>query len=208
MSKGLTGRGRQVTIDIVFHPLPRVLVVGFGPFGNVRDNPSACLSRAIDGQQCAGLQLIGREISVGYDQGIEETLALINAFTPIAVIGVGVAVGRTEVCVERLGRRAADPQLADVYGQHLKDLELGGPDLVQSSAPNTALATALGARLSDDAGSYVCNAWIYRVVRAVGGTLPVAFLHIPMTGLSEESLIQAIMKVWGTPSFDVKKGLG
>lgn len=197
-----------MTIDVVFHPLPRILVVGFGPFGSVRDNPSACLARAMDGQQCAGLQLIGREISVGYDQAIQETLAWIEAFTPMAVIGVGVAVGRTEVCVERLGRRAADPQLIDVYGQRLKDLEPHGPEQVQSSAPNAELALALGARLSDDAGSYVCNAWIYRVNRAVGDKLPVAFLHIPMTGLPSESLIQAIMKVWGTPVFDVKKGLG
>ena len=56
-----------------------------------------------------------------------------------------------------------------------------------------ALAAALGVTISDDAGAYVCNAWLYGVLG--GTTLPAAFLHLPDQGMDPDALLRGIA-VW------------
>ena len=45
--------------------------------------------------------------------------------------------------------------------------------------------------MSEDAGGYVCNGWLYRVGRALPDT-PVCFVHIPPTGLAPERLLEGL----------------
>jgi hypothetical protein len=52
------------------------------------------------------------------------------------------------------------------------------------------LALALGANVSDDAGRYVCNAWLYRVAR--GFPAPVGFVHVPPSGLDPAILLAGL----------------
>jgi pyrrolidone-carboxylate peptidase len=52
------------------------------------------------------------------------------------------------------------------------------------------LARALGAVLSDDAGRYVCNAWLHRVASALD--VPVGFVHVPAEGIAAERLLDGI----------------
>ena len=51
-------------------------------------------------------------------------------------------------------------------------------------------ADLLGGVRSDDAGDYVCNAWLYGVQRAL--SLPVGFLHIPAQGFQPDTLARAL----------------
>ncbi len=173
-----------------------VLVVGFGPFGEVRENPASALARAVDGYEARGIRLVGREIPVEYAAGPAQTLAWVQELRPVAVVGIGVATGRPFAQWERRGRRRGDSRISDNTSLFLEDLEPGGPETVEATAPVEALAHASGLGISEDAGGYVCNAWLYRSLRSLA-PLPVAFLHIPAEGLSPSALLDGLVAAWG-----------
>jgi pyrrolidone-carboxylate peptidase len=169
------------------------LVVGFGPFLNITDNPAASLARAMDGKSLPNGQPIwGRVMDVSYARAPRQTLDWCAALAPAMLVGVGVARSRTVITVETAGSRLADGCTPDVDGAVLQELAVSGPDTVQLPAPAALLAEQLGGVVGTDAGRYVCNAWIYRICLALRGTAPVTFLHIPPSGLSPTTLVRAL----------------
>lgn len=169
-----------------------VLVTGFGPFPGVSDNPTAALARALDGMQIGAARVIGRVLPVSYRRGPAEAVRLARAHDARLVLGTGVAANRATVCVERVAVRmmAGRP---DVDG--LTDTGLVGDDRVNATIDTAGLAAALGALSSDDAGSYVCNAWLYRVVKELD--VPVGFVHVPATGIAIERVVEGIRRLVG-----------
>jgi len=163
----------------------QILVVGFGPFLDVADNPAARLARAVDGLRDGALAVFGRELPVSYARAPSLTRAWAQELDAAFTLGIGVARGRTRPAVERIGRRRADATLADVDGVRLADLAPpdGGPEAPErlACADAEVVARELGVGLSEDAGAYVCNAWLYGVLRA---GLRAAFLHVPPDGLA------------------------
>lgn len=172
-----------------------VLVTGFGPFLDVSDNPSAKLAREIDGRRVAGETIVSHVLPVSFDRGPDEVLRLMRVLgEPKLVLGLGVARSRPRVNVERVGRRACvpTPDVDGVVLEHLGD----GPDEVRATIDVQKLAKALKADLSDDAGGYVCNAWLYRVTRGLPG-VPVGFVHVPPSGLEPARLLAGIAALLG-----------
>ena len=170
-----------------------VLVIGFGPFLDVKDNPAARIAQAIDGAQLPSGPVWGRVMDVSYERAPQQTLAWCDALSPSAVVGVGVARRRTVTTVETVGRRWTDGATRDVDGACPPDLEPGGPESVRlGGVPAAVLAAMLGGVVGEDAGRYVCNAWIYRTSRALRGRIPLTFLHIPPSGLQREPLVRAL----------------
>jgi pyroglutamyl-peptidase len=171
-----------------------VLVTGFGPFEGVADNPTAALARAVDGQTRGALRFVGRVLPVSFAEAPATTLELARELGAAFVVGTGVAMGRSEVTVERWGRRPV-PGRPDVTGQLARPPD--GPASLCSSLDPDALARALGGTVSLDAGSYVCNAWLYEVVGGLG--VPVTFVHVPPVGLDADLLITALHRVCSRP---------
>lgn len=165
-----------------------VLVTGFGPFGHLADNPSAALARAVNGRRVRGHTVIGRVLPVSYARGPAHTLELARWLKPALILGTGVAAQRSEPAVEEVGDARLDPANTDVDGVSLDRLE--GPDSVAATVDVAALAGAIEAPRSRDAGGYVCNAWLYRV--ASQAKVPVGFVHIPLAGLAPERLLAGI----------------
>lgn len=165
-----------------------VLVTGFGPFGAVVDNPAARLARGVDGRRTGGETVVGRVIPVSYARGPDATIAAARMFRPRFVVGIGVATARSGIEVERRAVAIGDGRTPDVDG--VVQVRLDGPDVVAATLDAERLAAALGADLSDDAGHYVCNAWLYRVARALD--VPVGFVHVPSAGLDAERLLAAL----------------
>lgn len=166
--------------------LSPVLVMGFGPFLHVHDNPAERLARALDGRVVGDVRLVGRVMPVSYRRAADVSLAAIEEVRPIAVLGIGVATGRLAALVERWGVPGSTPEHPDVDGQRI-DTE--GPVRVATHAPE-ALAEALGIGVSDDAGRYVCNAWIHAVVPRAGRRA--GFLHVPEAGFDPDRLAQGL----------------
>lgn len=170
-----------------------VLVTGFGPFPGVSTNPTATLAEAMDGMQIGPATVIGRVLPVSYQRGPAEAVRLAQVHGAGLVLGTGVAAGRPSVCVERLAVRVVAGR-PDVDG--VTETGLAGEDRVPATIDTAALAAALGGVTSDDAGSYVCNAWLYRVVCALN--VPVGFVHVPAVGITVERMVEGIRTLLGS----------
>lgn len=176
--------------DVLQVPAVNALVLGFGPFGEVVDNPSAALALALSGRRVSGVDIIGEAMPVSYGRSV--TLAMVRAaqLRPALVLGIGVAMRREVAMVERYGRNRAATRAADVDGVRVgKHGE--GPAVLESPLAEE-LARALGVHLSSDAGTYVCNAWLYRSLRC---GLPAAFLHVPAHGIEADRVAEAVARV-------------
>lgn len=178
----------------------KVLVLGFGPFQEVRDNPAARLAHAVDGARAGSLRVIGRVLPVSYQRCFSETVGLVAQHTPVSVLCVGVARGRPEAVVECLGQNVAAG--IDVDGVCPEVLEPEGPPVLAAPPQARALADALCVATSQDAGQYVCNAWLYRALwwsqqSAQSKTpLAVCFLHIPDRGFAPSRLLEGLAIGW------------
>lgn len=169
-----------------------VLVTGFGSFLDVVDNPSGRLALAIDGYHDDLLEVTGRVLPVSYRRGPATAVALARSLAVDAVLGLGVAVGRTALSVERRAVRCVDPGVPDIDGDGVDAIQLDGPDERLATMPVIQLAEALGATVSEDAGRYVCNAWLYQVTAALGSEVPVGFVHLPADGMEPDRLLAGL----------------
>ncbi|MCB9683688.1 MAG: hypothetical protein H6735_01445 [Alphaproteobacteria bacterium] len=170
----------------------RVLVTGFGPFPGVPDNPSGRLARSVDGARLGGALVTGIELPVHWTEGPEGAVRVARELDAALVVGLGVAVGRAGVHVERRAVRV-EVGRPDARGDVVA--RLSGPPEVRATLDTRRLAHALGARLSDDAGRYVCNAWLYRVASAL--EVPVGFVHLPAEGLARHRLLSGLRAMLG-----------
>lgn len=164
-----------------------VLVLGFGAFGAVNDNPSARLARALDGTVVGSMRIVGEEMPVSYRRSLTFTRARVNAVRPDFVLGIGVAVDRADAKIEEQAVNRVMAGRPDVDGRVPARLGRGPRLLVCEAAPR--LAAAMGLALSPDAGTYVCNAWLYRSIRAGWRC---AFLHVPAEGMAAERVLAGL----------------
>lgn len=166
-----------------------LLVLGFGPFGAIVDNPSARLARALDGRSAGPATLAGFEMPVSYQRCVQFTRARVVDLAPAFVLGIGVAANRTVAKVEEQAVNRVMPGRPDVDGR--VPFGLGeGPDVV-TSADAWLLANALGVEISPDAGRYVCNAWLYQAIR---GRIRAGFLHVPPQGYDVDGLVEGLAR--------------
>ncbi|MEQ1506287.1 MAG: hypothetical protein ABMB14_28910 [Myxococcota bacterium] len=171
-----------------------MLVTGFGPFPGVPYNPTTSLAIAIDGLELDGLRFVGRVIPVTWQSGPDAAIAHAGAVGADAVVGTGVAP-RPVLCVERVAVRVevGRPDAAGATGPDRDARDRDAlPLAVYATLDPVRLADALGATLSDDAGRYVCNQWLYRVAAAL--PVPVGFVHVTPRGLPSEQLAAAIAR--------------
>lgn len=165
-----------------------VLVTGFGAFPGVTDNPSARVVAEIHERRVLGVRVVGLVLPVRWRIGAEQAIAAARALDARAVIGLGVATGRTTVDVESRAVRATDER-PDAAGEVCELPE--GQDEQCATLDVDRLAAALGACISTDAGRYVCNAWLYQVAAALPDR-PVGFVHVPPEGIAIERLVAGI----------------
>ena len=123
-----------------------------------------------------------------YDLCVVELVSLIESLRPRAVLMTGQAARRGTVCVERFARKATDAAAPDnrgAFGAMAED----GPDAIETTTPARQIAQAIrgvgvAARVSTDAGDYVCNHLYYHALRRLNGDstpIPAVFIHLPAT---------------------------
>ena len=165
-----------------------VLVTGFGPFLEVTDNPSGALARAVDGLRVAGATVTGVELPVTWQS---PALAVARALALDARLVVGLGVDRRTRTIDVETRAYNQGEGVDNAGVRGEVLEPDGPVTRHSTVDAQALAAALGGRVDDDAGRYVCNAWLYGVVGGLPGR-GVVFVHVPHEGMEVAALVRGI----------------
>ncbi|USZ69876.1 pyroglutamyl-peptidase I (plasmid) [Halorussus salilacus] len=169
-----------------------LLLTGYEPFGDHDRNPSKAVARDLDGEEVADREVVGRVLPVEFDRAGEEMTELIEDHDPAAVVATGLAAGRAAVSVERVGVNVADcagvPDNADAEprDERIRD---EGPAAYFATLPvarvvGDLLDAGIPARVSNTAGTHLCNHVLYRTrahVEREGLDIPAGFVHLPLT---------------------------
>ena len=167
----------------------RVLLLGFGPFPGAPRNPSAALAQSLARRRRPALSSLERRVHVFATSyaAVDRDLPKLLAEKPDVVLVFGLAGRRRHVCIETRARNARSVLFPDATGfrpRHSR-IERGAPDAHLGRAPFHRLLRALRARgvparLSRDAGRYLCNYIYWRALaHAADGRPLVQFIHIP-----------------------------
>lgn len=168
-------------------PRPRILITGFGRFPGVPVNPSAALAGMLARSRRLGS--VSTELLI-----LPTSWEVARRFTdelekraPDIVLMIGIAARRRHICIERQAVNVTggfpDATRRRPVG---RALEAGAPHAVSAAA---SLAPALHAlreasvpaRISRDAGRYICNALAFPAYRwaSENDRRVVLFVHIP-----------------------------
>jgi pyroglutamyl-peptidase len=106
------------------------------------------------------------------------------------ILCVGQAGGRDAVTPERIAVNMASAAIPDNAGNRPVEAPIlpGGPDGIFATVPVAAMAEAivnagLPGKISNTAGTFVCNDTLYRLLAHFAGTgTQVGFIHVPRLG--------------------------
>lgn len=167
----------------------RILIAGFGRFPGAPFNPSALLTAALPRRRrpvLANIQIDSHVFATAY-AAVDRDLPRLFARKPDAVLIFGLAANRPYVSVETRAQNSVSLLSADASGRRplRATIDTGKPRSRNGNAPSAHLLNALRrsrvpARLSRDAGRYLCNYAYWQALRRVEGNRPlVQFVHIP-----------------------------
>jgi pyroglutamyl-peptidase len=168
----------------------RVLLTGFGPFPGAPFNPSAALANALARRRrpaLAGTERAAHVFATTYASVDRDLAKLLARQKPDIVLMFGLAGRRRYLCIETRARNAVSLLFpdADRHRPQRGVIALRGPAARAGNAPVASLAGATRAsrrpaRLSRDAGRYLCNYAYWRALERVRGGRPlVQFVHMP-----------------------------
>jgi pyroglutamyl-peptidase len=165
------------------------LVTGFMPYGGRGVNPAGEIATALDGRTIADTPVVSRLLPVSFAEiaGMAETL--LHEINPVFVISLGLWPGESVIRIERVGLNVADFEIADNLGYVATDEPVLGNDTAAKLAtlPVRAMQEALldagiPARISNTAGTYLCNACLYSFLSAAAAMrerVACGFIHVP-----------------------------
>jgi pyroglutamyl-peptidase len=170
----------------------KVLVAGFGPFPGAAKNPSGQLALAVAHSKRAasnGAKIIGAVIPTIYREVFSTLSDVLEAEKPDIVLMFGLAGLTPLMRIETRAANVASNIHPDAAGEKpvKHSLAAGSPQFLRARAPvQHLLAAARGtgakAKLSANAGRYICNAAFFQVLdiaRKTDTPKLVAFVHIP-----------------------------
>lgn len=167
-----------------------VLITGFGPFPGARFNPTGPLARHLARMRrpaFAGIHRIAHVFATSYANVDRELPALIAGHRPDIVLMFGLAARTPHLRVEMVARNAVSPLLSDIEGCSGRTIAVSAPSQRRTLSPAVHLLRAaqtarVPAKLSRDAGRYLCNYAFWRGLEAAtqpNGPRIVAFIHVP-----------------------------
>lgn len=165
-----------------------ILLTSFEGYGGRRDNPSAMIATALDGREIGGAHIAARVFPVSFAKLPELIGEAISELDPVAVIGTGLWPGEPMIRIERLAINFADFGIPDNEGRlQAGPVVDGGPDAIAATWPareivSNMLDAGIPARLSEHAGTFLCNATLYLMLRATRdrpAAPRVGFMHVP-----------------------------
>ena len=167
-----------------------MLITGFAPFGGDRINPSWQAVEALP-DTVGSWELIKRELPVTFRDAPKALFETVAQAEPDAVLMIGLAASRGEVTPERQGVNEMTARIPDNEGDQPQNEPVihGGPEVLFSTLPvedmtEAILDAGVPARLSEDAGRFVCNALLYSALYELERSddpIPAAFIHVPAT---------------------------
>jgi pyroglutamyl-peptidase len=171
-------------------PLSSLLLTGFLPWGAHAENPSAILAERLHGARIGSATVRSLVLPVDLERSwnaVEKALDE-GGDAPLAILSLGLAARRRVMCLETRGANLTRFREPDVAGRRPDEGPLvpGAPPHLPATYPNRRALAALKAarvpaRLSRDAGGFICNALLYRALlrHRNAPSVPAGFLHIP-----------------------------
>lgn len=164
----------------------RILITGFEPFGGETVNPAweavKILPETIGAYRVERLQ-----VPTVFQKAYELTASKAEELGADAIVCVGQAGGRDAVTPERIGINLRDASIPDNAGSQPSEQPIaeGAPAAYFSTMPVKEMANAirnagLPGKVSNTAGTFVCNDLLYSLLRRFAGqALPIGFIHVP-----------------------------
>lgn len=166
----------------------KCLITGFEPFGEDLINPSLEAIQKVS-EEIDGIKVIKAVLPVVFHEAVKCLDDLIERKKPDVIICVGVAGGRAQISIERIGINIDDARIADNAGQAPIDVPINsnGPAAYFSTLPVKAIVNAINergipAQISNTAGTYVCNHVLYGLLDIIAQKYPQkrgGFIHVP-----------------------------
>ena len=168
-----------------------ILLTGFEPFGDYKDNPSGEVARALDGRAVGGATVRSAILPVHHVRAEAVVAQLVADLSPRAIVHLGLAGGRARVALERIAVNVMDFEIADNSGYRASGEPCvpGGPAAYFSTLPLDAMLEALTAEgvpayLSSTAGTYLCNQTFFttrHLLESRRAATPAGFIHLPLS---------------------------
>jgi pyroglutamyl-peptidase len=170
----------------------RILVTGFGPFPGAPFNPTMPLVKRLTQLRrpaLDGVALTGHIFHVTYQTVDRELPELIAQLRPQGLLMFGLASRTAHLRIEARARNAVTTHLPDADGNRAQTATIvHGANTMPFGAHTATLlhaarATGIDARLSRDAGAYLCNYLSWRAIEATqrpGGPALASFIHVPL----------------------------
>lgn len=166
----------------------KILVTGFDPFGGESVNPAwEAVSRLPE--TINGAEVVRMLIPTSFERAPRAILEKVRECRPDYVISVGQAAGRTAITPERIAINMMSASIPDNDGEQPTEqkIEDNGPDGYFSLLPVVEMVKAIEAaglpgRISNTAGTFVCNRVMYSVLHACHTEFPKmrsGFIHVP-----------------------------
>ncbi|PKI04980.1 pyroglutamyl-peptidase I [Staphylococcus xylosus] len=166
----------------------RILITGFDPFGGEKINP-ALESVKLLPDNIEGHTIDKLEIPTVFHESKHVLEVRMKQYDYDIVLAIGQAGGRFELTPERVGINVDDARIADNEGQQPIDecIQQDGAAAYFSNLPVKRMTEAIKAngvpaRLSNTAGTFVCNHILYQLGYLHATQFPhikFGFIHVP-----------------------------
>ncbi len=164
----------------------RLLITGFDPFGGEAVNPAWEAVRLLP-DAIGPYALTKLQIPTVFTLAAQRVLEAAAELAPHVILCVGQAGGREAVSVERVAINLRDARIPDNRGFQPEELPIlpEGPAAYFATVPVKTMASAICAaglpgRVSNTAGTFVCNDTLYRLLHFFAGSqTKIGFLHVP-----------------------------
>ena len=189
----------------------KILITCFDPFGNMEINASRAVLDRIDTYKFDA-EIIKLEIPTVRYKSLEMIQKEIENCHPDVVIYLGLAGGRADITIERIGINVDDFRIEDNAGNKPQDEPIyqDGPDAYFSTLPVREIVNAINkhhiaASVSNTAGTFVCNHVLYGTRYYLEHHYPnikSGFIHVPFIKEQGEPLHKPYMELE-----DIVKGI-
>src|ERR1700723_1655556 len=170
----------------------RILITGFGPFPGAPFNPTQPLvARLLRLRRPAldEVELSSHIFPVTYQAVDRELPELLAKHRPQALLMFGLATRTAHLRIETRARNAVTTHLPDADGNRAQKTSIVHGADAMPFGPHTAnllhapCPPGIDARLSRDAGAYLCNYLSWRAIettRQPAGPALASFIHVPL----------------------------
>jgi pyroglutamyl-peptidase len=169
-----------------------LLITGFGPFPGAPTNPTGPLALRLAHRRRPAFgdaRRVAHVFRTSYAAVERELPALLAHHKPDAILMLGLAARTRHLRIETRARNTVSTVIPDADGRRpiLPALSANARTSMPARAPTARLwqsarAAGVPARLSSDAGRYLCNALFWHALDAAaraGEPKVAAFVHVP-----------------------------